>query len=122
MRLTYLSAIGVMLLAAACGGGPAATTAPTGAAEPAVVCEGSGGTAATIVDFAFNPTPANAAVGSTVTWTNQDSAPHTVTFSGGPDCGTLNNGGTASATFSEAGTFDYSCTIHPTMRGQVVVQ
>ncbi len=61
------------------------------------------------------------AKGTTVTWTNQDPVPHTVTFSGFGS-GSLDTGGTYSHTFSDAGMFPYHCSIHPSMNGAVVVQ
>ena len=127
MRVVQLSMMaGVLVLAAACGGGsPAgATRGPTsGAPTAAAACTGSGGTAVQAVDFAFNPAAATVAVGGTVTWTNAGAAAHTVTFTGGPDCGRINAGASVSRTFDAAGTFAYVCTFHPaTMSGAVVVQ
>lgn len=62
------------------------------------------------------------AVGDTVTWRNTGQAPHNATADDGsfktPD---LNNGQSASHTFSQAGTFSYICTIHPNMKGTVRV-
>ena len=101
------------LVVAACGT-PAATGTP-----PA---ERPGGTAAvTIADFAYDPATANVTVGSTVTWTNDDNVPHTVTFDGGADSGSMGTGATFQQTFNEAGTFAYGCTIHPSMSGTVSV-
>lgn len=76
-----------------------------------------------IKNFAFAPTPLTVKKGTTVIWTNDDSAPHTVTsVSGGPlNSGTLSTGNTFSFVFSQAGSFDYFCTIHPTMKGRVIV-
>ncbi|WP_082945703.1 plastocyanin/azurin family copper-binding protein [Mycobacterium sp. E2733] len=72
--------------------------------------------------FAFAPATLTVTVGTTVTWTNRDEEPHTVAASDGsfhsPGMGT---GATYTHTFSDAGTFDYVCSIHPMMRGSVVV-
>jgi plastocyanin len=57
-----------------------------------------------------------------VTWTNNDSATHTITGDGGLDSGDVATGGTYSKTFDKAGTYKYHCSIHPTMTGEVVVQ
>ena len=66
-------------------------------------------------------------VGDTIVWTQQDQTTHTTT-SGTPgnldgiwDSEFLNNGQTFSFTFTEAGTFPYFCTIHPSMRATVTV-
>ncbi len=81
------------------------------------------GVAAEIKGFAFNPTTITISKGTTVTWTNRDSAPHTITsISGAFDSGSLSQGQTYSHTFNEAGTFEYSCTIHPSIpHGKVIV-
>ena len=57
-----------------------------------------------------------------VRWTNMDGAPHTATFSErGMDTGRLSRGQSGEVTFSRAGTYDYVCAIHPSMRGRVIV-
>ena len=75
-----------------------------------------------IVDFAFVPATIEVPVGTTVTWTNQDGAPHTATADDGTfDSGTLEQGGSFSFTFEEAGTYPYHCEIHPNMTAVIVV-
>jgi plastocyanin len=56
-----------------------------------------------------------------VTWTNRDEEAHTVAFSGMPVSQPLQNGDTYTHTFGQAGTYSYICSIHPFMRGMVVV-
>jgi plastocyanin len=59
-----------------------------------------------------------------VTWTNNDSAQHTVTqdpAGSGFASGALTPGSTFENTFDTAGTFEYFCEIHPSMTGTVVV-
>jgi plastocyanin len=76
----------------------------------------------TIKNFAFAPASISVSVGDTVTWINQDSAPHTATGNGGSfNTGTLKKGQSGSHTFTKAGRFAYICAIHPNMRGTVVV-
>lgn len=75
-----------------------------------------------IGDFAFAPQSLTVKVGSTVTWTNKDEEPHSVVAPGGAfHSPTMGTGGTYSFTFTEAGTFDYLCGIHPFMTATVVV-
>ncbi len=75
----------------------------------------------TIEGFKF-PATINVKAGDSVTWTNNDRAPHTVTADNGSfDKQVAASGGSATVTFSTAGTFAYHCTIHPNMTGTVVV-
>jgi plastocyanin len=80
------------------------------------------------VNIAFSPESLTVAVGTTVTWTNQDVVRHTVTSGepGDPD-GTFDEpldaeGDTATVTFDEPGTFVYHCDLHRNMTGEVVVE
>ena len=73
-----------------------------------------------IQGFVFSPDTITVTKGTTVTWTNKDSAAHTVKGTGFIS-GTLNQGQTYSHTFNEAGTFEYECSIHTSMRGKVIV-
>jgi plastocyanin len=75
-----------------------------------------------IVDFAYEPDPVTVEEGGKVTWINRDSDPHTATADDGSfDTGTLEEGKLGSASFKEAGTYEYICTIHPDMQGTVEV-
>ena len=75
-----------------------------------------------VVDFAFEPATMTVPVGSTVTWTNSGSRPHTVTADDGSfDSGRLDPGEQFSQTFDQAGTFTYHCGFHPEMQGSIVV-
>src|SRR4030095_4318089 len=70
----------------------------------------------------FQPTPVTIARGGTVTWTFETL--HNVTFFTAGSPANLPNtpGGSVSRTFTNAETFNYTCTIHPGMNGSVVVQ
>ena len=75
-----------------------------------------------ISGFSFQPASLEIAAGATVTWENQDAAPHTVTaVDGSFDSGQLLSGASFDATFEQPGTFDYACAIHPSMTGTIVV-
>jgi amicyanin len=81
--------------------------------------------AVSISGYAFNPASLSINVGDTVTWTNMDSAPHTVNSSSGPekfDSPSLQKGQSWSFTFSKAGAYSYYCAIHPDMKGSVTVK
>ena len=76
-----------------------------------------------IASFSFQPAALTVSVGTTVTWTNNDSASHTVTADDGSfKSGTLGKGETFSQTFATAGTFAYHCAIHSSMTGTITVQ
>ena len=77
-----------------------------------------------ISGFAFQPGTVTIQVGDTVTWTNSDAVAHTATSVDDPELfdGEMEPGESFSYTFTEAGTFDYTCEFHPTMEGTVVVQ
>ncbi|MBA2755576.1 MAG: cupredoxin domain-containing protein, partial [Chloroflexia bacterium] len=76
-----------------------------------------------IADLAFDPPRLEIAAGTTVTWTNDEAIPHTVTSADGTlDSDVLERSDTVSHTFDTAGTFDYACAIHPSMMATVVVK
>ncbi len=71
--------------------------------------------------FAFSPQTVNIASGTTVTWTNNTSAPHTVTGSSFGSAA-ISPGGSYSFKFTQAGTFAYHCMFHPYMTASVNVK
>lgn len=97
---------------------PTPTIKPTTSPKPTQTSAVS----VSIANFAFSPASVNVKKGTTVTWTNHDSASHTVTGdSGGPASGPLANGDSYSFTFMQTGTFSYHCNIHPSMVASVTV-
>lgn len=71
---------------------------------------------------AFNPDSLTVKVGTSVTWTNNDSYDHTVTSdSGAFDSGHIAAGQSYSFTFSKVGTYTYHCSVHPFMTAKIVV-
>ena len=62
-------------------------------------------------------------VGKTVTWVNKDTVTHTVTSDASSlfDSGFMPTGATFQFTFTTAGTYPYYCTVHPFMKGTIVV-
>lgn len=76
-----------------------------------------------ISDFKFQPQTIDIPLGTKVTWTNKDSAPHTVTADNKTfDSGTLQKGQSFTFTFDKVGTFTYYCALHPSMKGTIVVK
>jgi plastocyanin len=72
--------------------------------------------------YAYSPRTITVTAGTIVTWKNGSGAPHTVTFHGpGLPNSSVGPGKSVSVTFKRGGTFAYHCTIHPYMRGAVIV-
>lgn len=76
-----------------------------------------------IKNFAFSPSTLSVKVGTKVTWTNNDSVPHTVTSDSGGllNSPTLSPGQSFSFTFSTPGSTAYHCAIHTMMKGTITV-
>jgi plastocyanin len=73
--------------------------------------------------YAFSPGNLSVPMGATVTWTNDDNAPHNATDRGDAwQTDTIGEGESTSATFDRAGEYEYYCTIHPQMRARLVVR
>ena len=104
-------------LIAGCGGGDDGTDRTTSSG-------GSGATAVTIRDYLYEPETITVPVGTTVTFTNRDSTPHTATSkqSGVFESGSLDTGKSGKVTLEEPGTFAYYCLFHPFMKGEIVVE
>lgn len=75
-----------------------------------------------IKDYAFQKPAVTVTVGTTVTWTNRDDDPHTVTADDKSfDSKGLGNGDSWSHTFTKPGTYPYHCSAHPFMKGTIIV-
>jgi plastocyanin len=77
-----------------------------------------------IDNFSFSPKTFTVPAGATVTWTNHDNVPHVITsdddrFNKSP---VLKTGQRFSNAFATAGTYSYFCSIHPRMRGKIIVK
>jgi plastocyanin len=95
---------------------PGGGTGATGSPEPKQV---------SIDNFKYVPDMLTVPAGTKVTWTNHDDMPHTVTSAGKPkvlDSTALDTDDQFSHVFAEPGTYNYLCTIHPKMSGQVIVE
>ncbi len=81
-----------------------------------------------IKDFLYEPAAITVPVGTKITFTNQDSAPHTATSGPSPnpdgvfDTDILTKGKSASVKVTKAGTFAYYCVLHPFMKATVIVR
>lgn len=144
------AALSLMIVLAACGGAAGASTGSTGSpattptpaattpvvtntpaiatptptvkatplpghAQVVLIVDNSNGS------FGFSPATLTILPGTTVTWKNMSSAPHTVTSDDGQtfDSGTIAPGGSYTFKFAVAGSYPYHCNIHPYMRAVV---
>ncbi|HVW80948.1 MAG TPA: cupredoxin family copper-binding protein [Mycobacteriales bacterium] len=115
VRRAATLAVGLLLAATvtACGGSSSGAGIPH-VSGPKVVIKG----------YAFNPATLKVKVGATVTFVQEDTVPHNATGSGDAafiNSPTLTRGQTYTVTFRKPGTYPYICSIHPYMRGTVVV-
>ncbi len=99
------------------------------ATETRMLASSSAGGDITIVQGAASPknaqfyVPASYTVkaGTTFTWVNKDGAAHTSVGSNLFDSGNVDAGGTYKFTFTQPGTYQYYCTLHPWMKGTIIV-
>ena len=130
-RLTLGVGAAAALALSACGSDskPATTSAPMAsapssapmAASPSSAPMAAGANTVVISDFKFGPAEMRVAVGTTVTFTNDDDQPHTATSAGNFDTGAIQPGASATVTLATAGTFSYACSFHPFMTGTLTV-
>ena len=79
-------------------------------------------------DSCYTPSEIVIKQGDSVTWVNEDAAFHSVTSgyyddpSGLFDSGYLDPEGSFTFIFENIGIYDYFCTLHPWMKGQVIVE
>jgi plastocyanin len=80
-----------------------------------------------IRNFKFEPATVTVHVGDTVEWKNDGIVPHTATADGGAqkpafDSGTIRKGAAWRYVARKKGTYHYTCTFHPNMKGKLIVQ
>src|SRR6185369_13861466 len=75
-----------------------------------------------IVNFQFTPAEVTIAPGESVTWVNDDGAPHGLEYNDGSSGKDLwLPGENYNRRFDQPGTYDYNCSVHPYMMGRVIV-
>ena len=76
-----------------------------------------------INNFAFEPAQLTVSVGQSVSWVNNDGAPHGIAFKdGAPGMDLMLPGQGFSRTFAKPGVYDYTCAVHPYMTARVTVR
>ena len=75
-----------------------------------------------IKDYKYNPSPIKVKKGTTLVWTNEDVAKHTVSADSGKwESELLAQGQSYTRVFDTVGSFAYHCSPHPYMKGSVEV-
>ncbi len=75
-----------------------------------------------IANFAFHPQEIMIKAGTAVVWTNEDLSPHALRETTGKFVSSnLKQGDSFSHNFNRRGTYNYLCTIHPHMKGTIIV-
>jgi plastocyanin len=108
----------------ASGPSTSATAAAGPSTGPAASAPSGGAVKVTIKNLAFSPATVQVKSGDTIVFTNDDSPPHNVTWVSGPkftSSSTLNPGSSFTLKVTQAGTIHYYCSIHPFMKGTIVV-
>ncbi|MDD1684973.1 MAG: cupredoxin domain-containing protein [Methanoregula sp.] len=122
-RFSIVCAVVLVLACLAAGCSSSQTPAQP---SPAIPVPAGPADTITISNFAFSPATLTVKAGTTVTWTNEDSAPHTVVSDANAPVPftspSLATGSSFPFTFTQAGTYSYHCSIHPSMKGTVVVE
>ncbi len=117
-------AMGVFQVENETGGAVTQTTTTSSLASGPVVSIPSGA-AMQMSSMYYSPPTITVVLGvnNTVTWVNDDSAPHTVTATDGSfNSGNMDPGQSWTYTFTATGTYNYYCTYHPWMKGTVIVK
>lgn len=77
----------------------------------------------TISNFQFSPASIEITAGETAQWINNDNVPHTIIADDNSfQSPTLQAGESFHFTFTQTGTVNYHCSIHPTMKGTITVK
>ena len=122
-RLMFCLACVILLIVSCIAAGCTSSQAPPATAAPTTST--TGGNTVVIKNFAFDPSSLTVKSGTVVTWTNQDGAPHTIASDTGSPVGftsdSISSGASYSFTFTQPGTYTYYCSIHPTMKGTIIV-
>lgn len=111
-RLAIAALVLLPLVGAACGGGDDGGGSSDEGAAPGTV---------KVVDNKFEPSTIEIAPGDTVTWSFEGSVNHNVKGEGADFASETQKDGEFEKQFNSAGVYEYVCTLHPGMKGKVVV-
>jgi plastocyanin len=81
------------------------------------------GSTINVDNFSFSPATVTVSAGTTITWTNHDDIPHNIVEKDQKfKSKALDTDDSFTHTFTEAGTYEYFCGLHPKMIGKVIVE
>jgi len=124
-RIIFWSVCAIMLIVTCLFSGCTSAQSPQ-TTTPATPSPAGGMNSIAIKNFAFSPATMTIKTGTPVTWTNQDGASHQIASDPGAPVAfkseSLVNGASYQFTFTQAGTYSYYCTLHPSMKGTIIVQ
>jgi plastocyanin len=124
-RGIFWSACAIMLVLTCLFSGCTSSQNPV-TATPTTPVPSGGSNSIAIKNFAFSPATLTIKTGTMVTWMNQDGAVHQIASDAGTPVAftsdTLANGASYQFTFIQPGTYTYHCTVHPSMKGTIIVQ
>lgn len=118
-RIIALIALAVLILAiSGCSGGSSGSSSKGKSSN-----SGDSTIGATITEenLAFSPSTLTVKSGDTVTFTNNESAPHNVEIDG-RELGSQGRDESRTWTAPGAGTYPFRCVIHPSMTGEITVE
>jgi amicyanin len=124
IRRTAMAASGGVLAIVLAGCGGSSSASNTGSGSSSSVQSGTANVE--IVNYSFKPSSLTVTAGTKVTYTMEDAGTvHTATGTGNSafiNSPMLKKGQSYTVTFSKAGTYSYICSVHPYMKGTVVVK
>jgi plastocyanin len=111
-----------LIRAAAVAAGFALVVAASAFAKPHSAAHRKAAIEVSIRNFAYHPSLLRVEMGARVSFENRDGATHDATRKGSFSTGLLRPGESATVRFRHRGSFPYVCSLHPGMRGKVVVR
>ena len=116
--LVLVALAGVMVMVAGCTSSSNTSPSPANSTVTSTASQN----AVAIQNYVFTPSTLTIQKGANVTWTNYDSVQHhVVSDSSAFSSPLLNKGDTYTHQFNNTGSFSYICSIHPYMKGTIVV-
>ncbi|WP_321506045.1 cupredoxin domain-containing protein [uncultured Methanoregula sp.] len=101
---------------------PSATYLPTTTVPVPVNTPSVSDNTITISKMTFNPSQIKVKAGANIRWANEDSVIHRIKFADDTQSPILAVGQSYTRAFETPGVYDYTCSIHPSMQGTIIVE